>query len=60
MNEHEYGPKYPPGEPVFVEEFGWAEVTVVTWEEDKWVYTVEQPHGDIKIQFKVEEWQILV
>lgn len=57
MNKYEYGPKYPPGEIVFIEEVGWATVKTTTWKENEWVYTVEL---DSKKEIEVKEWQILV
>ena len=59
MNDYEYGPKYPIGELVFVEEVGWARVNEVQWDNTKnrWVYLVELPIEEK--QYEVEEWQIL-
>lgn len=57
MNDYEYGPKYPIGELVFVEEVGWARVNRVHWKTDKWIYLVELPIEEK--EFEVEEWQIL-
>jgi len=57
MNDYEYGPKYPIGELIFVEEVGWARVNRVAWRIDKWVYSVELPIEEK--EFEVEEWQIL-
>ena len=57
MNDYEYGPKYPVGQFIFVEEVGWARVNHVAWRIDKWVYLVELPIEEK--EFEVEEWQIL-
>ena len=57
MNDYEYGPKYPPGEMIFLEEVGWAKIVTVTWEDDKWKYVILT---DDNKEFEVEEWQILV
>jgi hypothetical protein len=57
MNDYEYGPKYPVGEIIFVEEVGWVRVNRVAWRIDKWVYLVELPIEEK--EFEVEEWQIL-
>ena len=56
MNDYEYGPKYPVGELVSVEEVGWARVNPTYWK-DKWIYLVELPIEEK--EFEVEEWQIL-
>ena len=58
MNEYEYGPKYPPGEKVFIEEVGWCEIKTATWVENKWTYSVTQVDNDNS--FTVDEWQILI
>lgn len=58
MNDYEYGPKYPAGEIIFIEEIGWSMVLLVAWKKDRWVYTIKQT--DSEEQFEVEEWQILV
>ena len=58
MNDYEYGPKYPPGEIIFVEEVGWAKIVTVTWQDERWNYAVTRTDNDE--EFEVEEWQILV
>lgn len=59
MNDYDYGPKYPVGELVFVEEVGWTRVNEVQWDnaKNRWVYLVELPIE--KKHYEVEEWQIL-
>ena len=57
MNDYEYGPKYPVGELVFVEEVGWARVNRTYWKVDKWIYLVELPIEEK--EFEVKECQIL-
>ncbi len=59
MNDYDYGPKYPIGELVFVEEVGWARVNEVQWDnaKNRWVYLVELPIEEK--HYEVEEWQIL-
>ena len=57
MNDYEYGPKYPPGEPIYIEEIGWATVLSVTWEDEKWCYVVET---EDKTEYEVKEWNILL
>lgn len=56
MDEYEFGPKYPPGEFVFVEERGWGIVQITRWE-DEWIYIIKFKSGE---EIEVKEWQILL
>lgn len=57
FTNRQFGPRYPPGEHVFITKIGWAIVAFVWWNEDSgWNYKVKTK----KDEHEVLEWQILI